>query len=103
MISIDSHLTDEGELDLTAMGETVGAASALDDFKTTLPERTLNSIKRNGVCLKGPLMTPVGSGFRSVNVAIRPQLDRTLQDFAVKRSNLQVRRETPAVRRARHR
>ena len=36
-----------------------------------LPQATLDSIQRNGVVLKGPMTTPVGSGFRSVNVAIR--------------------------------
>jgi isocitrate dehydrogenase (NAD+) len=49
--------------------------AALDEFKSTLPERTINSIRRNGVALKGPLTTPSGSGFRSVNVAIRKEFD----------------------------
>ncbi|MBI4330887.1 MAG: isocitrate/isopropylmalate dehydrogenase family protein [Chloroflexi bacterium] len=40
-----------------------------------LPESTLESIKRNRVALKGPVTTPVGSGFRSVNVALRQELD----------------------------
>ena len=40
-----------------------------------LPDRVLESIKRNGVALKGPITTPVGSGFRSVNVALRHALD----------------------------
>src|SRR3990170_1032306 len=39
------------------------------------PERTLESIKRNGVGIKGPTTTPVGSGFRSVNVLLRKELD----------------------------
>src|SRR5919106_1242339 len=39
------------------------------------PDRTLDSIKRNGVGIKGPTTTPVGSGFRSVNVALRKELD----------------------------
>ena len=42
---------------------------------TPLPERVLESIRRNGVALKGPITTPVGSGFRSVNVAIRQALN----------------------------
>ena len=41
---------------------------------TPLPERVLESIRQNGVALKGPITTPVGSGFRSVNVAIRQAL-----------------------------
>jgi isocitrate dehydrogenase len=40
-----------------------------------LPEETLEKIDYYGICLKGPLTTPVGEGFRSVNVAIRQRLD----------------------------
>ncbi len=40
-----------------------------------LPEDVLESIKRNRIALKGPLTTPVGTGFRSVNVALRKELD----------------------------
>lgn len=40
-----------------------------------LPERVLNSIKRNKVALKAPVTTPIGKGFRSVNVALRKSLD----------------------------
>src|SRR6266496_6742852 len=40
-----------------------------------LPEQTLESIRRNGVALKGPITTPVGVGFRSVNVDLRKALD----------------------------
>jgi isocitrate dehydrogenase (NAD+) len=42
---------------------------------TPLPERVLESIRRNKVALKGPITTPVGSGFRSVNVALRQALN----------------------------
>jgi isocitrate dehydrogenase (NAD+) len=42
---------------------------------TPLPDGVLESIRRNRVALKGPLTTPIGSGFRSVNVALRQQLD----------------------------
>jgi len=38
---------------------------------TPLPDRVVESIRRNGVALKGPITTPVGGGFRSVNVALR--------------------------------
>ena len=41
---------------------------------TPLPDRVLASIRANGVGLKGPITTPVGSGFRSVNVALRKEL-----------------------------
>jgi isocitrate dehydrogenase (NAD+) len=40
-----------------------------------LPEGTLESIRRNGVALKGPITTPIGEGFRSVNVGLRVALD----------------------------
>lgn len=40
-----------------------------------LPEETLASIEKNGVAFKGPLTTPVGTGFRSVNVAMRKHFD----------------------------
>jgi isocitrate dehydrogenase (NAD+) len=40
-----------------------------------LPDHVLESIERNGVALKGPITTPVGGGFRSVNVALRKTLD----------------------------
>ncbi len=40
-----------------------------------LPEGTLESIRQNGVALKGPITTPVGGGFRSVNVGLRKSLD----------------------------
>src|SRR5919106_6698691 len=40
-----------------------------------LPDHVLDSIKQSGVALKGPITTPVGTGFRSVNVALRKTLD----------------------------
>jgi len=44
-----------------------------------LPEQTLESIRANGVALKGPITTPVGGGFRSVNVGLRKSLDMYAQ------------------------
>ena len=44
-------------------------------YGTPLPENVLDSIRKNKVAIKGPITTPVGSGFRSVNVAIRKALD----------------------------
>ncbi|XUW99481.1 MAG: isocitrate/isopropylmalate dehydrogenase family protein [Dehalogenimonas sp.] len=44
-------------------------------YGTPLPENVLESIRKNKVAIKGPITTPVGSGFRSVNVAIRKALD----------------------------
>src|SRR3981081_1914513 len=48
---------------------------ALDKFGVTLPDELLESIKRNQVGLKGPITTPVGKGFTSVNVGLRKALD----------------------------
>jgi len=50
-------------------------AEALEKFGTTLPDDLLESIKQNKVALKGPLTTPVGKGFKSVNVGLRKALD----------------------------
>ena len=47
----------------------------IPQYGTPLPEHVLDSIKNNKVAIKGPITTPVGSGFRSVNVAIRKALD----------------------------
>jgi isocitrate dehydrogenase (NAD+) len=49
--------------------------AAIAEFGTPLPDRVLESIRKNRVALKGPITTPVGSGFRSVNVALRQALD----------------------------
>src|SRR3989338_2379348 len=56
--------------------ETVQAGSEVMEKKgTPLPEEVLLSIRRNKVAIKGPVTTPIGSGFRSVNVALRKELD----------------------------
>ena len=60
----------EFEWDEQPAGEDVYAEEG-DPF----PERTLESIKRNRVGIKGPTTTPVGSGFRSINVQLRKELD----------------------------
>jgi isocitrate dehydrogenase (NAD+) len=53
----------------------IAGAEALTRFGDPLPEPVLESIRRNKVALKGPLTTPVGSGFASVNVRLRKTLD----------------------------
>ncbi|RJQ32992.1 MAG: isocitrate/isopropylmalate dehydrogenase family protein [Actinobacteria bacterium] len=55
--------------DEVAAGETVMAK-----YNTSLPDYVLDSIKENKVAIKGPITTPIGSGFRSVNVALRKEL-----------------------------
>ena len=49
-------------------------ADVMETYGTPLPEQVLDSIRRNGVAIKGPITTPVGTGFRSVNVALRKEL-----------------------------
>ncbi len=49
--------------------------NVLEKCGTPLPDEVLESIRKNKVALKGPITTPVGSGFRSVNVAMRKKLD----------------------------
>jgi len=49
--------------------------SVMEEEGTPLPEHVLESVRRNNIALKGPLTTPVGTGFRSVNVALRKELD----------------------------
>jgi len=47
----------------------------MEEAGTPLPDETLASVKANGVALKGPITTPIGTGFRSVNVALRHELE----------------------------
>src|SRR5919197_1334704 len=58
------------EWDVQAAGEATIATEG-----TPLPERVIESIRRNHVAIKGPITTPVGAGFRSVNVGLRQALD----------------------------
>ena len=53
----------------------LGGISALEEVGTPLPDETLDSIRRTRIALKGPLTTPSGSGFRSINVALRKEFD----------------------------
>jgi isocitrate dehydrogenase (NAD+) len=50
-------------------------ADVMDEYGTPLPDEVLDSIKQNKVAIKGPITTPIGTGFRSVNVALRKELD----------------------------
>lgn len=50
-------------------------ADVIEKYGTPLPDPVLESIRKNKVALKGPVTTPVGTGFRSVNVALRQALD----------------------------
>jgi isocitrate dehydrogenase (NAD+) len=55
--------------------ERAAGAMALAERGDLLPEETLEAIRTSRVALKGPITTPVGSGFRSINVALRQELD----------------------------
>lgn len=50
-------------------------ADVIEKYGTPLPENVLDSIRKNKIAIKGPLTTPIGTGFRSVNVALRKELD----------------------------
>ena len=58
------------EWDVQEAGEATIAAEG-----TPLPDRVIDSIRANGIAIKGPITTPVGAGFRSVNVALRQTLE----------------------------
>ena len=55
--------------------ERIAGEAAITQFNTPLPEETLQSIRENRVAIKGPITTPIGKGFRSVNVALRKALN----------------------------
>ena len=59
----------EFEWDVQQAGE-----AAIAEFGTPLPDHVLESVRKNKVALKGPITTPIGTGFRSVNVALRHEL-----------------------------
>jgi isocitrate dehydrogenase (NAD+) len=66
-------------IDATGVGIEWDVAEAgtevLERLGTPLPDATVESIKRNGIALKGPITTPVGTGYRSINVHLRQALD----------------------------
>jgi isocitrate dehydrogenase (NAD+) len=55
--------------------EELAGVAAVDATGTPLPDATVASIRKNGLALKGPLATPVGAGFRSVNVGLRKEFE----------------------------
>jgi isocitrate dehydrogenase (NAD+) len=61
-VAIDWHVAEAG-------------AKVMDKEGTPLPQYVLDSIRQTGVAIKGPVTTPVGCGFRSVNVALRKKFD----------------------------
>jgi len=61
-VALEWEVVDAGEKAIQATG-------------SPLPDEVLRSVRKNRLALKGPITTPIGSGFRSVNVALRQQLD----------------------------
>jgi isocitrate dehydrogenase (NAD+) len=55
--------------------EELAGMAAVDATGTPLPDATVESIRKNSLALKGPLTTPVGTGFRSVNVGLRKEFE----------------------------
>jgi isocitrate dehydrogenase (NAD+) len=55
--------------------EKLAGMAAVAKYGDPIPDETLDSIKRTGVALKGPLETPIGEGYRSINVALRKTFD----------------------------
>jgi isocitrate dehydrogenase (NAD+) len=55
--------------------EQYGGLAAIDKVGSPLPNATLESVRRTGLALKGPLTTPVAGGWRSINVALRQEFD----------------------------
>ncbi|HOB21392.1 MAG: isocitrate/isopropylmalate dehydrogenase family protein [Firmicutes bacterium] len=53
----------------------LAGSEIMEQEGTPLPQRVIDSIRQNKVALKGPITTPIGTGFRSVNVALRHELD----------------------------
>lgn len=49
--------------------------AAIEKYKDPLPQHVIESISKNKIALKGPLTTPIGTGFRSINVALRKEFD----------------------------
>jgi len=66
-------------IDATGVGinwhEVEAGGDVIEKYKTPLPKNVIDSIKKTKVAIKGPIVTPVGAGFRSVNVQLRKDLD----------------------------
>lgn len=70
VVKIFEHCNIDIEWEMVEAGMT-----ALEKYKDPLPQNVIDSIAKNKIALKGPLTTPIGKGFRSVNVALRKEFD----------------------------
>jgi isocitrate dehydrogenase (NAD+) len=73
IINATTKLIDAAKVEIEWLPQITGV-EALEKTGSPLPEETLNSIRETKIALKGPITTPIGSGFRSVNVALRKEL-----------------------------
>ncbi|HVS65684.1 MAG TPA: isocitrate/isopropylmalate dehydrogenase family protein [Thermoanaerobaculia bacterium] len=71
MVRVVDHAT-EGRIEWERR---IAGSTAVERGQPPLPEDTLESIRRNRIAIKGPLQTPIGGGWRSVNVALRQEMD----------------------------
>jgi len=71
MVRVVDHAT-EGRIEWERC---IAGSTAVEQGSSPLPTETLASIRRNRIAIKGPLQTPIGGGWRSVNVAMRQELD----------------------------
>jgi isocitrate dehydrogenase (NAD+) len=74
VMEVTLQLLDAAGADLEYDRQLAGMA-AVHEVANPLPPETVDSVRRTGLILKGPLTTPVGSGFRSINVALRKEFD----------------------------
>lgn len=78
---IGPQVTEAAKMVLEASGVEINweimeaGEKVIEKYGTPLPDYVIDSIKRNRVALKGPVTTPVGTGFRSINVALRKALN----------------------------
>ncbi|MFC1484853.1 isocitrate/isopropylmalate dehydrogenase family protein [bacterium] len=78
---IGPEITEATKLVIKATGvdieweQVIAGEEAVEKYGTPLPDYVIESIRKNKIALKGPITTPIGSGFRSVNVALRKKLD----------------------------
>ncbi|MEO7673612.1 MAG: isocitrate dehydrogenase (NAD(+)) [Pyrinomonadaceae bacterium] len=74
IVAATVRIVESTGVDITWETQILGA-QALEKYGSTLPEAAIKAMRRTKVALKGPIMTPIGKGFTSVNVGLRKALD----------------------------